>query len=54
LGAEKVGKYATVGAKSFLSAGEATIRKGFGFAGSIARKYISINRNSEGNLKQGR
>jgi hypothetical protein len=37
-----------------LSAGESTIRKGFGFAGSIARKYISINRNIEGNSKQGR
>jgi hypothetical protein len=37
--------------KSLLSADESTIRKGFRYANSVTRKYIYINRNTEGSSK---
>jgi hypothetical protein len=39
------------GVKKILSASESTIRKGFGLAGSIARKYIHIDKNTKENQK---
>jgi hypothetical protein len=45
IGSEKIGELAANGVKNLLSASQSTIRKGFGFAGGIVRKYIHINRN---------